>query len=96
MSDSDYYVYILTNWNHQVMYVGSTKDLARRLKQHRSGNGADFTRKYKVNKLVYFEKASDMKEALRREGQLKRWRRKWKDSLVETVNPEWEDLLDAA
>lgn len=92
MPDSDYHVYILTNWNHRVMYVGSTKDLVRRVKQHKSGNGAVFTRKYAVDRLVYFEKVSGMKNALRREKQLKRWKRSWKDELVESVNPDWNDL----
>lgn len=92
MSDISYYVYILTNWNHRVMYVGSTKDLKKRISQHKTKRETGFTHKYKVNKLVYFEKAVGIKDALQREKQLKRWRRKWKNELVESINPNWEDL----
>ena len=92
MNNELYYVYILTNWNHEVMYVGKTNDLKRRIKEHGRKTGKGFTRKYKVNKLVYFELFVDNAQALKRETQLKNWRRVWKDDLVISVNPEWKNL----
>ncbi|MBP7060535.1 MAG: GIY-YIG nuclease family protein [Candidatus Moranbacteria bacterium] len=94
MSEASYYVYILTNWNHQVMYVGSTKDLKKRVEQHRAKKKTGFTHKYRVTKLVYFEKVSGIKNGLRRERQIKEWRRAWKNELVATLNPTWRDLIE--
>lgn len=87
-----YYVYILTNWNNRVMYIGVTNNLQRRLQQHKHGVYEGFTKKYRVHKLVYYETASDVKAAIQREKQLKGWRRERKNSLVESVNPHWLDL----
>lgn len=94
MPDSSYYIYILTNWNHQVMYIGATNDLKRRIKEHSRKTGKGFSRKYNVNKLVYYESFTKSIEAFEREAQLKNWRRQWKDELVESMNPNWEDLRD--
>jgi putative endonuclease len=74
------------------MYVGSTKDLKKRVQQHRARKKIGFTHKYKVNKLVYFEKVAGIKEGLRREKQIKEWRRAWKNELVQSLNPSWVDL----
>lgn len=87
-----YYVYILTNWNNRVMYIGVTNNLQHRLQQHKHGIYEGFTKKYHVHKLVYYETASDVKAAIQREKQLKGWRRERKNSLVESVNPHWLDL----
>ena len=87
-----YYVYILTNSYGNVMYVGVTNDLVRRLWEHRCGCVEGFTRRYNVHKLVYFETTADVKEAIAREKQLKGWSRKKKDKLIGKVNPEWKDL----
>lgn len=76
------------------MYVGSTKDLKQRVGQHRAKRKVGFTHKYKVGKLVYFEKAVGIKEGLRRERQIKEWRRSWKNELVESINPTWMDLSE--
>ena len=89
-----YYVYILTNWNDRVMYVGVTNDLSRRLYEHRSGVTDGFTKKYRVHKLVFFEQTSDIYAAIAREKQIKGWNRAKKNALVETVNPEWKDLSE--
>lgn len=88
----DYYVYILTNWNHKVMYVGVTGHLTRRLYEHREQLVEGFTKKYNLHKLVYVEHTQDVQEALARERQLKGWRREKKNALVAAVNPEWKDL----
>ena len=87
-----YYVYILTNWNDHVMYVGVTNDLQRRLYEHKNGLADGFTKKYHVHKLVYYEYTHDVYEAITREKQLKGWIRKRKNELVAAVNPEWRDL----
>ena len=89
-----YYVYILTNWNNHVMYVGVTNNLERRLFEHRQGIVDGFTKKYRVHKLVYFEATSDVKAALEREKQIKGWTRGKKNALVERLNPDWKDLTE--
>ena len=87
-----YYVYMLTNENNSVMYIGMTNDLPRRLNEHKNAQIDGFTKKYNVHKLVYFEEYSDVDYAIAREKQLKRWIRLKKNSLVETQNPNWDDM----
>ena len=90
----EYAVYILTNWNNKVMYIGVTGDLRRRLYEHQQELADGFTKKYHVHKLVYFEQTTDVHAALEREKQLKNWSRAKKNRLVETLNPEWNDLSE--
>ena len=90
--EKTYYVYLLTNWNNQVMYVGVTNDLERRIYEHRNKLVDGFTKKYNVEKLVYFETASDVLAAIEREKQIKKWRREKKNQLAIEMNPEWKDL----
>ncbi len=87
-----YFVYMLTNWNDNVLYIGVTNNLQRRLYEHRNGMADGFTKKYNVHKLVYFETTPDVKAAITREKQLKKWTRIKKNKLVETINPQWKDL----
>ena len=87
-----YYVYILTNWNDKVMYIGMTNDLQRRLYEHKNEFIEGFTKRYKVHKLVYFEETTDVHAALEREKQIKRWRRQKKEALIGTMNADWETL----
>ena len=87
-----YVVYILTNWNHKVMYIGVTNNLHKRLYQHKNKLIDGFTKKYNVNKLVYYESTEDVRSAIAREKQLKGWVRKKKNNLVAVFNPGWEDL----
>ena len=89
-----YYVYILTNVNRNVMYVGVTNNLGKRVAEHRDGRGGAFTRQYRVHTLVYAEEYQQVEEAIAREKQIKGWRRSKKDALVEASNPTWADLLD--
>lgn len=89
---NSYYVYILTNWNNKVMYVGMTNNLRRRMFEHKNSLLEGFTKKYKVHKLVYFEETSDVKAAIEREKKIKSWRCEKKNNLVKSVNPEWKDL----
>jgi putative endonuclease len=94
MSGKIYYVYILTNWNNRVMYIGMTNDLERRIYEHKNKLIDGFTKKYNVNKLVYFEETNDVKVAIDREKQIKGWLRTKKDNLVESENLDWLDLSD--
>jgi putative endonuclease len=87
-----YYVYLLTNWNNKVMYVGVTNDLERRICEHKQKLVEGFTEKYNVKKLVYFEVTEDVNAAITREKEIKKWRREKKNNLVNRVNPDWEDL----
>ena len=89
-----YYVYLLTNWNNKVMYVGVTNDLERRLYEHKNKLIKGFTEKYNVNKLVYVEETGDVLSALAREKEIKKWRREKKNNLVVGSNPNWKDLSE--
>ena len=82
-----YYVYILTNVKRNVMYVGVTNDLGKRVAEHRAGMGGAFTRQYRVNTLVYAEEYQQIEDAIVREKQIKGWRRSKKEALVEAANP---------
>ena len=87
-----FYIYILTNKNHTVLYIGVTSDLKRRLKQHKQKSNKGFTRKYNVEKLLYFESSPSVENAIKREKQLKKWNRAWKENLINEMNPDWNDL----
>ena len=93
-SNHHYYVYLLTNWNNQVMYVGVTNDINRRVLEHKQKLVKGFTEKYNVDKLVYFEETDNVNLALAREKEIKKWRREKKDKLVVRINPEWKDLSE--
>ena len=87
-----YYVYILTNKYNTVVYTGVTNNLERRLYEHRNHLVDGFTKRYNLNKLVYFETTSDVDLAIEREKQIKGWKRDRKNALIESVNPQWNDL----
>ncbi len=87
-----FHVYILASRRHGTIYIGVTKDLPKRLAQHRAGRGSVFVRDYKVFRLVYAESFERPDEAIAREKQLKHWNRDWKIRLIEQDNPEWTDL----
>ena len=88
-----YYVYLLTNWNNKVIYLGViTNNLERRLYEHKNKLVKGFTEKYNVNKLVYFEETQDVTAAIAREKEIKKWRRDKKNQLVNRMNPKWKDL----
>ena len=90
-----YYVYILTNKNHTVLYTGVTTNLIRRVYEHE--NHADpnsFTAKYKVEKLIYFEETTDVQSAIEREKQIKSWKRIQKIMLIQKSNPRFIDLYE--
>jgi len=87
-----YYVYIVTNKKQGVLYIGVTGDIIKRVYEHKSGLIKGFTKKYNANKLVYYEIHNDVKEAITKEKQMKKWNRQWKIELIEKDNPEWNDL----
>ena len=89
-----YYVYILSNKTNNVLYIGVTNNLERRLYEHKNKLIDGFTKKYNVNKLVYFETTTDVKSAIQREKQLKNLVRRKKDELIDSVNPERKDLSE--
>ena len=89
-----YCVYILSSQNNNVLYIGVTGDLKKRIYEHQHDLNDGFTKKYKVHKLVHFERFHEVSRAIAREKQLKGWRREKKEALIDSVNPSWKDLSD--
>jgi putative endonuclease len=87
------YVYIVTNTPRGVLYIGVTSDLVRRISEHRQSLIPGFSKKYNLTRLVWYEVHEDIRLAIQREKNLKRWYRDWKIALVEESNPEWRDLF---
>ena len=88
-----YYVYMMTNRSGVVLYTGITNSLERRLWFHSNNNSKrSFTKRYKVDRLVYYESFDDPRDAISREKEIKGWRREEKNDLVRGLNPKWEDL----
>ena len=94
MKDHNYYIYIISNWNNKVIYVGMTNDLERRIYEHKNKIFEGFSKKYNLNKLVYYEHTNDVNAAIRREKEIKKWRREKKNKLIESMNSEWKDLAE--
>ena len=91
MSPSSY-VYIVTNKNRSVLYTGITRNLPRRMAEHKAKIKKGFTKKYGVDKLVYYEMYPTILEGVSREKQIKNWKRSWKEDLINEFNPSWSDL----
>jgi putative endonuclease len=90
-----YYVYIMSNGRHTVLYTGVTNDLENRVFDHKvKRDKKAFTAKYNCDQLVYYEEFGDIKEAIHREKQLKKYLRKWKEELITNTNSEWKDLSE--
>ena len=87
-----FYVYIICSQQNGTLYIGVTNDLTRRMYEHKNKLILGFTAKYSVNRLVYYEEFESIADAIRREKQLKNWKRIWKLQLIEQVNPTWKDL----
>ena len=87
-----YYVYLLARDRNGTLYLGVTNDIVRRVYEHKSKAVAGFTKRYAVDKLVWFELYDDPTNAITREKELKKWRRAWKIRLIEELNPHWIDL----
>jgi len=88
------WTYIMTNKPGGVLYIGVTAHLAARVDQHRRGEGSAFCRRYGLTRLVFAEQHESIEQAITREKALKAWQRTWKVRLIETINPQWDDLFD--
>jgi putative endonuclease len=88
--DYNFWIYIVTNKSHSVLYIGVTNRLSRRTWEHREGSKVGFAAK--CRKLIYFEHYRDIREAIARESQLKKWSRAKKFGLINRLNPCWHDL----
>jgi putative endonuclease len=95
MEARNFYVYILSSRIGGTLYIGVTNDLVRRVMEHRLKQARSFTKKYEVDKLVYFEQFDDAENAIKREKRLKKWNRAWKIRLIEEFNPNWDDLYSS-
>ena len=95
MGAGSFYVYILASRIGGTLYIGVTNDLVRRVAEHRLKSVKGFTKKYEVDKLVYFEQFDDAENAIKREKQLKKYNRAWKIRLIEESNPDWDDLYSS-
>ena len=90
----EYYLYLITNTSNSVLYLGVTNNLKRRIIEHKEGINEGFSKKYKCKKLVWFEKFSDIKFAIEKEKQMKKWKRSFKNNLINEKNPDWIDLFE--
>jgi len=89
-----YYVYLITNYKNSTLYTGVTSNLEKRIYEHRKVlKRNSFSSKYKLKKLVYYEQHRNINSAIKREKQIKGWIRKKKNHLIESINPDWSDLM---
>jgi len=88
------YVYILASRRNGTLYIGVTSDLVKRVWEHKNKFIDGFTKEHGVDKLVYYCIFLDIKEAIKREKEIKKWNRSWKLRIIEEINPEWKDLYD--
>ena len=89
---NQYYIYILASKRNGTLYIGVTSDLTKRVYEHKNNLFDGFSKKYSVHQLVYYESTNDIESSIRREKQLKKWKRNWKIKLIEKDNVEWKDL----
>lgn len=87
-----FWVYVVTNRNDSVLYIGVTNGVSRRIWKHREGIGANFPPRYQCKKLIYYEHYRDIRDAIARESQLKKWSRTTKVEFINRMNPSWLDL----
>lgn len=88
----EYYIYILTNKKNGTLYIGVTSNLVKRVFEHKSKYIEGFTKKYNLDKLVFYEKTNSVESAITREKQMKKWKREYKLNAINKLNPEWKDL----
>src|SRR4051812_42981686 len=89
-----YYLYILASKRNGTLYIGVTANLVKRVFEHKSNLVEGFTKKYNIHNLVYYEVFTDINNAIQREKNIKKWNRNWKIKLINTKNPEWNDLYE--
>lgn len=90
-----YYIYILTNAHHTTFYTGVTNNLIRRCYEHKQKLADSFTKKYNLDKLVYYEITGNIESAITREKTIKKWKRNFKHDAIHKMNPDWLDLYDS-
>jgi putative endonuclease len=90
----EYFIYILASKRNGTLYTGVTNNLYKRIDEHKNNLVPGFTSKYGVHQLVYYERYSNINDAIAREKRIKRWKRAWKIELIEKMNPEWRDLFN--
>jgi putative endonuclease len=90
-----YYVYIITNKYNNVLYIGVTENLARRIYEHKNKLINGFTKQYNCTKLVWYEETNDIDAAITREKQMKKWKREYKNNVIKEMNPNWIDLYES-
>lgn len=88
------WIYIMTNANNTVLYVGVTSNLNQRVRQHKAKELEGFTARYNITKVIYVEQYADIRNAIEREKQIKSWSRRKKEELIATLNPSWRDLFE--
>ncbi len=88
----NYFVYIITNKYKKVLYIGVTNNLKKRIYEHESGKYEGFSKKYNCHYLLYYEHFSQIEHAIKREKEIKKWRREKKDKLINSFNPDWRFL----
>ena len=88
------WVYIMSNRKNGVLYIGVTSDLPARVTQHKSGQGSKFCKRYGLDRIVHAEPFDTIETAIAREKAMKAWKRAWKIELIETQNPNWDDLFE--
>mgnify|MGYP000922366188 FL=1 len=93
--EKKFYVYILSSFQNKVLYIGVTSDLIKRVWEHKNKLVEGFTKKYNVDRLVYYEIYESAERAITREKNMKEWKREWKIKRIEALNPEWNDLYEA-
>lgn len=86
-----FYIYIMAS-NSGTLYVGVTNNLLKRVLTHKEDTNEGFTKKYKCHKLIYYEYYNDIRQAIKREKEIKKWRREKKEKLIKRMNPKWKDL----
>lgn len=87
-----YYVYMLASKKNGTLYIGVSGNLIKRVFEHKQKYVDGFTKKYNVTRLVWFDQTVDVEEAIKKEKQIKKWKRAWKIELIEKTNPGWDDL----
>ncbi len=93
MKEKGGYVYIMASARNGTLYTGVTSDLIGRVWQHKEGVTDGFAKTYGCKKLVWYERHDDIESAIRREKQMKEWKRFWKLRVIEEMNPDWDDLF---
>ena len=89
-----YYIYIMANKYRNVLYIGMTNDLKRRVYEHKNDIIDGYTKQYRCKKLVWYEQTNNVQSAILKEKRMKKWKREFKEYVINEMNPEWNDLYE--